>query len=64
MLRTIILAVVVAVAVTLGCVLLGAILAAVNVSIAATVGAFLQRYSGAIGILAGLWYFFTNWQGR
>lgn len=61
MLRQIILAVVVAVVVTLACVLLGGILITLKVDIAQTIGEFLKSYSGVLGVLAGLWFFFTNW---
>lgn len=58
MLKKLILAVVVAVVFTLGCLLLGAILSALNVAVATTVGGFLQQWAGVVGLLAGLWYFF------
>ncbi len=61
MLSKLVLAVVVAVIVTLGCVLVGAILASLNVEIAVTIGGFLKGYSAALGILAGLWYFFAGY---
>lgn len=54
------LSVVVAVAVILGCVLLGGLLETVGVSVAVTVGGFLKTYSTALGILSGIWYFFTH----
>jgi len=60
MLSKLILAVVVAIVVTLACYLLGAILIALKVEIAVTIGTFLKSYGGVLGILAGLWYFFTN----
>lgn len=60
MLSRIALAVVVAVVVTLACILLGGILATLEVDIAVTVGDFLKHYSGVLGVLAGIWYFFTN----
>lgn len=60
MIRRLVLALVVAVAVTLGCILLGTILVGLDVTIATTVGAFLKTYGAALGILAGLWWFFTN----
>lgn len=60
MLSRLVLAVVVAVIVTLVCVLVGEILISLNVSIAETVGGFLKSYSGVLGVLAGLWYFFSN----
>ena len=55
-----VLAVVVAVVVILGCILVGGLLIAVNVSVAVVVGGFLKTYATAIGILSGLWYFFTH----
>jgi len=60
MLSKLVLAVIVAVAVTLGCVLVGGILASLNVAIAVTIGDFLRGYSTVIGILCGLWYFFSG----
>lgn len=60
MLKKLILAVVVAVVVTFACILIGGILISLSVSIAVTIGNFLKSYSGALGILAGLWYFFTD----
>lgn len=63
MLARIALAVVVAVVVTLGCLLLGAILAALTVQVAITIGDFLKSYSSVIGILAGLWFFFAGGPG-
>lgn len=64
MLRKLILAVVVAVIVTLGCYLLGAILITLKVDIAITIGNFLKSYGGVLGVVAGLWHFFTdgNWK--
>lgn len=63
MLRRLVVAVVVAVVVTLACVLLGSILDSLRVSVAVTVGDFLRTYSGVLGVLAGLWSFFTGWVG-
>lgn len=60
MIRRLILSVVVAVVVTLGCYLLGAILHTLKVEIAVTIGDFLKTYGSVFGVLAGLWYFFTN----
>jgi len=54
--KRVILAVVVAVVVTLACILLGAILVSMNISIATTVGVFLQNYSYVLGVLCGLWW--------
>lgn len=60
MLNRLILAVIVAVVVTLACVLLGSILVNLRVDVAIAVGDFLKDYSGVLGVLAGLWHFFTN----
>lgn len=66
MLRKLILAVVVAVVVTLGCFLLGELLKDLTVQVAVTIGSWLSRYGSVLGILAGLWFFFTdqNWLNR
>lgn len=60
MIRKLILAVVVAVVVTLACILLGLILATLKVKIAKTVGNFLEEYGPVVGVLAGLWYYFAG----
>lgn len=60
MLQKLILAVVVAVIITLACELLGAILKTLSVPIAVTVGDFLTRYGSVLGVLAGLWYGFAG----
>jgi hypothetical protein len=60
MISKLVLAVVVAVVVTLGCYLLGGILNALSVPIAETIGNWLEHYGTVLGILAGLWYFFSN----
>ena len=60
MLSKVILAVIVAVVTTLGCVLLGGILASLGVTIAVTIGTFLKEYAPILGVLAGLWHFFTG----
>jgi len=60
MLKRVILAVIVAVVVTLGCILLGLLLGAIGISVAEVIGGFLTKYAGAIGILAGIWYFFRG----
>jgi hypothetical protein len=60
MISRIVLAVVVAVAVGLGCMLLGGILASLNVPIAVTVGSWLTSYGWVLGVLVGLWYFFRG----
>jgi hypothetical protein len=64
MLTRLILGVVVAVAITLVCLLVGGILIKLNVSVAVTVGNFLKTYSAVIGILAGLWYAFSSYFPR
>lgn len=63
MFSRIVLAVVVAVVVSLACILVGGILASLGVTIAVTVGVFLKSYAWVLGVLAGLWYFFSgaNW---
>lgn len=60
MLRKLILAVVVAVIVTLGCALLGMILGTLEVKIAVTIGSWLTRYGAVLGVCAGLWWFFAG----
>ena len=66
MISRIVLAVVVAVVVTLACLLLGGILETLKVAIAVTIGQFLESYGAVIGVLAGLWYFFSgaSWPTR
>jgi len=58
MLSRLIQAVVIAVIVTLACMLLGKILGAIDLSITFAIGAFLVQFSAILGILAGLWHFF------
>lgn len=60
MLDRVIRAVVIAVVVTLACILLGSILIALKVDIAVTIGSFLKQYAGALGVLAGLWSAFSG----
>ena len=60
MLSRLVLAVVVAVIVTLACVLLGGILVTLNVAVAVTIGEWLDKYSAVLGVLAGLWHFFAG----
>lgn len=60
MLSRLILAVVVAVVVTLACVLVGGILTGLGVAVAVTIGDFLKTYSAVLGVLAGLWWFFAG----
>lgn len=61
MLSKLIQAVVIAVIVTLACILLGLILVALKVDVAVTVGNFLKTYATVFGVLAGLWSFFTGY---
>lgn len=61
MLGRIVLAVVVAVVVGLVCMgLLGPLLVGMHVPPAVIVGAFLVTYGWTLGILAGLWYYFSG----
>lgn len=60
MLSRLVLAVVVGVVVTLACLLIGALLATINVALAVTIGNFLKSWSGGLGLLAALWYFFAG----
>lgn len=60
MLNRVVQAVIVAVVVTLACLLLGAVLAALKIDIAVTVGDFLRQYAGVLGVLAGLWHYFAG----
>ena len=53
-------AVIVAVIVTLACILVGAILVTLKIEIAKTVGDFLQTWGAVFGVAAGLWYFFVG----
>lgn len=57
LLRKLVLAVVVGVVVTLACVLIGIVLAALRVSVAVSVGDFLQSYASVLGVLAAIWWF-------
>lgn len=60
MITRIVLAVIVAVIVGLVCMLLGSILSTLGVPIADAVGSWLSRWGWTLGVLAGLWYFFTG----
>lgn len=60
MIQKLVLAVVVAVVVTLACELLGGILKTLTVQIAITIGDWLTKYGGVLGVLAGLWYYFAG----
>lgn len=60
MIGRLVLALVVAIVTGLVCLLLGTILRSLGIPIAETVGGFLAHWAWVIGILAGLWYFFTG----
>lgn len=60
MVRKVILSVVVGVVVSLVCLLLGSLMGSISVEWAAKVGKFLESYSGLIGLLAAIWYFFAS----
>lgn len=60
MISRIVLAVVVAVIVTLLCILGGGILATLQVAVAVTVGNWLTQYSAVLGVLSGLAWFFSG----
>lgn len=60
MLSLLVMAVIVACVVGLIAILAGKILSSVGIPIAATVGGFLEQYCWVIGVLAGLWYFFSG----
>ena len=60
MFKNVIKAVVVAVVVTLACILLGAILITLKVEVAVVVGQWFVSYAPILGVLAGLWQFATG----
>lgn len=60
MLRRIGIAVVIGVAVFLGCILLGGLFVTLKADFAITVGNFLKSYAGVIGLLAALYAYFTG----
>ncbi len=67
MIKRAVLAVIVAIFVGLVCMyLLGPILVSLVVPIAVIVGDFFVRFGWTLGILAGLWYFFSgsSWPSR
>ena len=64
-LRLLILAVVIAVIVGLVLVgLLGPVLVSLHVPIATTIGGFLIEFGWVLGVLVGLWYYFSGGTGR
>jgi hypothetical protein len=58
MIETIVLAVVIACLIGLGCILIGRILKSLAIPIAVQVGGFLEQYAWVIGVLCGLLFFF------
>ncbi len=60
MIQRLVLALVVAVVVGLGLILLGDVLVTLKVPIAVTIGGFLAEWGWVLGVLAGLWYFFRG----
>jgi hypothetical protein len=60
MLTRIVLAIIVAAAVGLGCIFLGMLLASLGIPITDAVAAFLTTWGWVIGVLAGLWFFFSG----
>jgi hypothetical protein len=60
MVQRVIIAVLVAVIVALVLPLLGSILIDLKADIAVTIGQFLKGNATVIGLIAGLWYFFTG----
>ena len=60
MIQRLILAVVVAIAVGLVCLLIGLVLVAIGVPIAVTIGGFFKDWCWVIGLLAGIWHFFSG----
>lgn len=60
MLSRLVQAVVVGVIVTLVCILVGAILVTLKVDLAVTVGNFLKDWSGVLGVLSALWFYFSG----
>jgi hypothetical protein len=60
MIARLVLALVVAIVTGLVCLLLGSILGSLDVPIATTIGGFLTHWGWVIGILAGLWFYFSG----
>lgn len=60
MVTRVVLSIVVAIVVALVCILVGGILEAFNVNGLEQIGNFLQDYSTLIGVLAGVWFFFSK----
>lgn len=60
MIRRVVIAVLIAGGTTLLCMLLGLILTSLALPIAVLVGGFIATYAYVLGVLAGLWWFFTG----
>lgn len=60
MLGRIVMAVIVGIVVYLACILIGGLLVTTAVPFVVTVGSFLERFAGLLGLLAALWHFFAN----
>lgn len=60
MVRKVVLSVVVGVVTWLVVALAGSVLESVNQETVAAIGRFLENYAVLFGLLAGVWYFFTN----
>jgi len=60
MLSRVVLSIVVAVIVTLLAALLGGILITLSVEVAVTIGKWMKEYAAVLGVLAGLWWFFSG----
>ena len=60
MIEALILAVVVACIVGLLLMLVGRIMKTLEIPIAVTVGAFLEQWCWVIGVLVGIWFFFSG----
>lgn len=48
------------VAVTLGCMLLSALLKDIDITAIALIAVFLGTWAGVIGLISGLWYYFSR----
>lgn len=60
MLARVVLAVVVGIVVGLVCLLVGALLGDIGIPFVATIGSFLATWAWVLGLLAGLWFFFSG----
>ena len=60
MIQKIVIAILVAVIVGLLCIFLGTVLGSINAPITEAIAGFLKTWGWAIGVIAGLWYFFAG----